>query len=166
MGIESIVIGFDQLETYPDQKHIILGPGPGQPNDYPQFLSLLNKLLEDQSKFIMGICLGHQMIWQLKGYLLAKSNAPSHGGQYEFTLPKWDCFDKALWGQKMTTQRYNSLAIKIDKEAPDHICEGAELLMGRFSNGISYQFHPESIGTLKPQAFFAPLRFVCHPKLE
>jgi anthranilate/para-aminobenzoate synthase component II len=166
MGIKSEVIGIDQLEGYPDHSIIILGPGPGRPEDYPEAIQLTKKLLLDKNKFIMGICLGHQMIWQIKGYDLVQSQNPSHGGQYEFRLPPWDCFDSGDWGEKMTVQRYNSLIIQIERADPDHLAEGAELLMGRFSNGLSYQFHPESVGTLKPQIFFAPLRLRCHQKLE
>ncbi len=166
MGIKSEVMGHDQLKSYPKHPIIILGPGPGKPEDYPKIIELTQKLLQDQTKFLMGICLGHQIIWQLKGYRLTRSENPSHGGQYQFTLPEWNCFDSKDWGKKMTTQRYNSLIIKIDQANPDQFVEGAELLMGRFSNGLSYQFHPESVGTLKPQIFFAPLRLLCHQKLE
>lgn len=166
LDLSSEVIGYDKINSYPYHKIIILGPGPGRPSDYKEIQPLIKKLLKDENKYLMGICLGHQLIWDSKGYKIEKSSNPLHGHQTSTIIPKWPEFPKSLWGKKVSVQRYNSLAVKNISHDPDLVCEGAEMLMGRFSNGISYQFHPESVGTPRPLIFFGPLRKLCRQKSD
>lgn len=55
---------------------LILGPGPGTPNDYPNLLSFL-KNFKGENK-LLGICLGHQAMGVSLGGTLYKSS-PAFG---------------------------------------------------------------------------------------
>jgi anthranilate/para-aminobenzoate synthase component II len=62
----------------------------------------------------------------------------------------------------ITVQRYNSLAVRFDdeelKKKADHLywCQN-ELIMSKGNSFLTYQFHPESVGTTYPETFFKPL---------
>ena len=89
----------------------------------------------------MGICLGHQLIGLVDGFEIRKSLKPMHGEQVSILFNK-----KYTW-----VQRYNSLALFESARSSD------EILIREWSRGVSYQFHPESIGTLNNSIFFKDL---------
>lgn len=114
---------------------IVLGPGPGHPEAYREYFSLLEKLLMNPRIYVMGICLGHQILALLKGYEIKEALTKLHGHTEEISYQE----------KTYLVQRYNSLAVyQNSKEI--NIREGE-----RFS---SFQFHPESVGTEKPMVFF------------
>ena len=70
-----------------------------------------------------------------------------------------------LLPRRITVQKYNSLTVKLNKNDCEALEEKGfylyldshELVMSRHKRLLTYQFHPESIGTTCPQLFFKPL---------
>lgn len=117
---------------------VVLGPGPGHPDDYQDVFEAVKLLLNSKNIYILGICLGHQILGKIKGHDVRKSHQAVHGQQVEIEFK----------GEKVLVQRYNSLAI-YDKNN--------ECSVIKYPRGISYQFHPESIGTPQKDIFFKDL---------
>ena len=70
-GVRHKIIRYNEVEKIkikPTGKYqIIVGPGPGNPNDYPQVLDFLEKNLPKKNIYFLGICLGHQLISLVHG---------------------------------------------------------------------------------------------------
>lgn len=151
---------YEVLSGTQERMALILGPGPGHPDEYD--LKGLNKLHRHEHLFICGICLGHQLIWQHIGLEIRRCKKPVHGQQVEIEVPEWfDFLSADLYGKKIRVQRYNSLCVKPDtQKIPDDtnvLIEQDELLASGFAKTLTYQFHPESIGTSFRQSFFRPV---------
>jgi anthranilate/para-aminobenzoate synthase component II len=179
LGRKSLVIPFEQHETFfkwldqaclTRQKPtvaIIFGPGPGHPDDYSSSLNHIKKLMKKHEVFLMGICLGHQLIWKAKGHKIVTAKYKLHGKVKKCS----PLLFKDLTGtSKLTYQRYNSLEVKVnlsDLEAEDKLYyDKTSVLWSSFSNGVSYQFHPESVGTSCPEIFFRPLLNFLYNKVD
>lgn len=129
---------FDEL-THSQRRHaVILGPGPGHPEDYKEYYQKIKLLLKNRNYYVMGICLGHQILGKISGLKIKRSKIPMHGQAIDI------CFK----GRMLKVQRYNSLTV-FDGSKESDILE--------FERGISYQFHPESIGTHDNDIFFQDL---------
>jgi anthranilate/para-aminobenzoate synthase component II len=171
---------FSTLEQLVEKKHLektvlIYGPGPGHPDDYAFLYPVIKKLLDRPMIFHMGICLGHQLLWLLKGFEIKKRKSPRHGVQISLLFPQWFTCSQ-ITPQKVQT--YNSLTVEIAEDKKwmirkknhlyseyqsTHTQEDLwffkdECWMGRFSQGITYQFHPESLATEENEVFFRPLK--------
>ena len=151
------VIKWFDLNRSDDYDLLVLGPGPGHPDDYANIYSIVRERLTSQKK-IFGVCLGHQMIWSIKGCKIGGACLPLHGQRARFFLNEswqnWLGLPQEIW-----VQRYNSLAVKVDEVnfEGDALVVDGELMMYRDQSVISYQFHPESMGTNCRQSFFRPL---------
>lgn len=135
---------------------LVLGPGPGHPEDYLALHPFIQSWL-NQGKKILGICLGHQILWQLRGKKVVRSQAPVHGQkvllQLDASWREWLGVKGEVW-----VQRYNSLAVPADGDLPgENFSQDGAVLISRDSQTISYQFHPESLGTNCRSAFFRPV---------
>lgn len=117
--------------------HLILSPGPGHPNEYPDFINPKIPTL--------GICLGHQKIAQHFGATVSHAHQVMHGKQSQIThqfpgLPN-----------PLTVMRYHSLAVSnlpAELTATAHAEDGTIMaLKHRELPMYGLQFHPESIGT-------------------
>ncbi len=153
-----------------DSKQVfIYGPGPGHPRNYHKCFPTLKKIIENPNIFHMGICLGHQLLLTILDGQVTHSKNPVHGRSVELTIPNWGSrFSEDLFGKSVQVQRYNSL--NFNKDSIENLSKDFkylfqfidnELMLFSFfglSSGISYQFHPESIGTSCPALFFAPLQ--------
>lgn len=117
---------------------IILGPGPGHPDEYQKYYEDIKKIVLNKNIYCMGICLGHQIMARVEGCEVSLSAKQMHGQTIEVDFR----------GSKKIVQRYNSLSV-LDR--------GLELNIIEYQNGISYQFHPESVGTLQNDIFFENL---------
>lgn len=156
-GIPTQVIAWKKIsaERYPHL--VVLGPGPGHPDEY-HFNAYLHRWLSAGTR-VMGVCLGHQLIARHLGLPVERSLHPMHGQVISPSIPKdWEKFI-GLRG-KIHLQRYNSLAVPAQKLPPgwqgwEHDGEWIAL---RGPRVISYQFHPESVGTSCPRAFFQVCR--------
>lgn len=143
---------------------IVLGPGPFHPDDYPEIVTAVKKILTRKDLFLMGICLGHQLIARALGYEVDRSINPKHGEVEKIEL---NVKARKLLGTSESqafVQRYNSLGVKAKgKELTksndiDAFVNNKEIFMLSGKGLISYQFHPESVGTSFRSRFFRPLK--------
>lgn len=125
---------------------VILGPGPGNPEEYRDYFLLIKELKNNPLVFLMGICLGHQILGLIDNLVVKPSQKPIHGGQVKIN------FDDV----NILVQRYNSLAIYENEKSLK------EIPIRQWARGVSYQFHPESIGTENRPLFFKDLLNFIH----
>ncbi len=138
---------------------LALGPGPGHPREYEEIFPVVQKWILHQKPFF-GICLGHQIFWTLMGADVKRSMSPIHGQKVKLCMDEeWRSFLQLK--SDPWVQRYNSLAVDESDQylAPNvkNFIQNQEILISLSSHILTYQFHPESIGTSYPQAFFRPL---------
>lgn len=134
--------------------HIILSPGPGNPENKKDFGvcgDIIKKLSATHP--ILGICLGHQGIIAAFGGKVVRAPIPVHGKQSTIRIDSTNTLFKNL-PEEIKGMRYHSL-IGAKNSLPAHlkiIAESTEdnLIMGVAHESLSLfgvQFHPESIGT-------------------
>ncbi len=125
---------------------IVLSPGHGLPSDYP----ILNKIILNSNKPILGICLGMQAIIEAFGGSLINLDCVWHGIARETVLETNDSLFKNL-PQKIYTGRYHSWVAKNIPECFKVIAtdiEGYAMAISHKKLPIkAVQFHPESILT-------------------
>jgi anthranilate/para-aminobenzoate synthase component II len=129
-----------------DRVAIILGPGPGHPVQYQEYYRQISSLLQKNNLYLMGICLGHQLLASQAGYKIILSANPIHGK-----------IVRLFWNNRhYSVQRYNSLAVEARLKESE-ISIDNEVMILSYKNGRSYQFHPESVGTEHSAYFFSDL---------
>ncbi|MBF0299421.1 MAG: aminodeoxychorismate/anthranilate synthase component II [Oligoflexia bacterium] len=148
---------------------LIYGPGPGHPSDYQHLYGEIKRLLLNRSIFHLGICLGHQILWNIIGFEVKRSDKPLHGQVTPFCIPHWSgIFPQKFWSKQIEVQCYNSLVVdtfSFIQKFPaikkfDLVLQCLEnqrsfnCMAGRFERGVTYQFHPESIATSERFLFF------------
>ncbi|MDA8793289.1 hypothetical protein N9N67_08585 [Bacteriovoracaceae bacterium] len=170
MNIAGEVVHYEKYQKnfkrnffYP--RNVIIGPGPGHPKDYFHFQQeTLTELVQSNQYNLMTVCLGHQLLLSYLGVEIKHSEKPVHGQQVQLDLTAdW----KDLLGLEedvVSVQRYNSLAagysvstknILESQQFRALVCE-SEIFALFKTRILSYQFHPESIGTNFSQNFFQP----------
>ncbi len=159
VGIKSEVIHWQDFEQLPSEGILILGPGPGHPDDYQRIFPLVKTWL-DAKKPYFGVCLGHQILWRILGEDVVRSKDPLHGQRVKLTLTEeWQAHLK-LKGE-LLVQRYNSLAVpsQAGLRNPEfsNFIQNDEILITRGEKLLTYQFHPESVGTTFRKAYFMPI---------
>lgn len=138
------VIAYDAIYTADFEAYdiIVISPGPGRPEEYPDYKCLL-----ESGKPIIGICLGMQIM------------AVKYGGEVD-RLP--DCFhgrteDIEFDGRTYAVARYHSLAVTRVPDCFDIISRnnsGVPMAMAHKNLPIiGYQFHPESFLTEQGRVF-------------
>jgi para-aminobenzoate synthetase component 2 len=157
IGISVQVINWEKFTGQEKADLLILGPGPGHPDDYSAIFDKIETWLGDGKK-IFAICLGHQIVWKLKDFEIIPSVRPIHGQSVELPISQ----DVENWINlkgPLKVQRYNSLAVKYSRfmDLELQIIDGDELMLAKSSQIISYQFHPESVGTKCRKSFFIPI---------
>lgn len=150
---------------FKDREAIILGPGPGHPDEYQDVQKYIPALMDKKNIFLMGICLGHQLIGQSLGLKARRSKKPCHGEVESLVLGN---AEKELFGMDLpniNVQRYNSLCLSLREfkglglgKSIKAIGREDEVQLMRSERLISYQFHPESVGTSFRKGFFLPLQ--------
>lgn len=158
-GFEVTVINWKDFETLPESGLLVLGPGPGHPDDYQQLFPLIQNWL-DQKSPLFGVCLGHQIFWRLQGEEVLRSKEPLHGQKVRLDLSsewrEWLGIEKEVF-----VQRYNSLAVMGQSASRNpyltNFIQNDEILITRGSGILTYQFHPESIGTSFRTEFMRPV---------
>lgn len=146
---------------------LILGPGPGHPDDYDELYPIVYKALDFKNIFIFGICLGHQIIARVLEFNVSRSKNQLHGLSVIYNLDSRTQSFLSL-PQRICVQRYNSLAVRynklnslINKLHLDIYTNSNEIIIFYGTNLLSYQFHPESIGTNYRELFFKrPIEFL------
>lgn len=142
---------------------LVLGPGPGHPSEYLASVESWLSIAEGRENiFILGICLGHQLLLSRLGLRLARARHPIHG-QARLV--------NTFEGESLEVQFYNSLFVSGTPTAlMDFECiknEHGEILSARWQRHLTYQFHPESVGTNYPTRFLGPVReFLYNKKNE
>jgi anthranilate/para-aminobenzoate synthase component II len=144
---------------------VIFGPGPGHPEEYGFVYPYLGTMLNNPNLFISGVCLGHQMIWNYMGVDVVHAKKPVHGQTINIQLtPTW----RKYLGSTSNSQKvqiYNSLIVDVPNKKNqdyggrkwDFLFYNNELMASRTDRILTYQFHPESIGTSYPSLFLKPI---------
>lgn len=156
-GLSVEVLHWMDFSEVTDHDLLVLGPGPGHPDDYFRIFEVV-KSWQEKGKKIFAVCLGHQILWRLKNFEVKRSLYPLHGQKVELTL-NHDWQEWLKLPQTISVQRYNSLAVMDGGEVSgiQNFVENGEIIMSRSPEFISYQFHPESMGTKCRQSFFSPI---------
>lgn len=138
---------------------IILGPGPGHPSEYSFIHKHLREILDNPNFFLMGICLGHQILLEFLGCIVTKTKSPIHGQVAHYKLNS-RLANHIGCLQDIYVQRYNSHAV-FKTNSYDRSLElfkkNDEVIISVSERLLTYQFHPESIGTSCPKNFFMRL---------
>lgn len=166
------IIDFKKVKTFletkinTDRKEIIiLGPGPGHPREYAFLSKTILKLIKNKNILLFGVCLGHQLIWEALGFECTHSKKPTHGQREELFLQS-EYMIKKIHQKQVFVQRYNSLAISLESNQVTKLLASGwllelkdnELYIAKKDNILTYQFHPESIGTSCPNGFYSPIK--------
>lgn len=160
IGFETTVINWKDFEVLPSGGLLVLGPGPGHPDDYQRIFPLVREWLDGKKPFF-GVCLGHQIFWRIQGEDVVRSKIPLHGQKISLDLnADWREW-LAIKEKNIFVQRYNSLTVIADAQIRNPIfksfIQDDEILITRGEQVVTYQFHPESLGTSYREAFFRPL---------
>lgn len=129
---------------------VLLSPGPGAPKDAGASLAVARAATASGIP-LLGVCLGHQVIAEAFGAVVAQAPELVHGMTSEIIHD-----DNALWeglASPFTATRYHSLAV-VASSLPDDVVVTATTPSGVVM-GLSHrtkpvwgvQFHPESVLT-------------------
>lgn len=133
--------------------HIILGPGPGKPQDSKLTMKVAQLAIGGLLNIpLLGVCLGHQAIGIVDGYQLIKDpNGAIHGTPVTCQSDGSGLF--ASTNKSSQFVRYNSLIVTGEgknKLIPNVYDENGSIMGLRHNtkpiHGV--QFHPESIGSV------------------
>jgi anthranilate synthase/aminodeoxychorismate synthase-like glutamine amidotransferase len=152
LGAELCVVRNDKM-TLDDIRglkpsHIVISPGPGNPDDGGISLDVLSKL--DMDTPILGVCLGHQCIGQAYGGNVIRAPRLMHGKTSQI-YHKGDLMFTGVPSPFEAT-RYHSLIVEEPLPAGLTVTAFTEegevmALRHREKPVLGVQFHPESILT-------------------
>lgn len=143
---------------------IVIGPGPGSPDDDHYFGQCRQVILECSNRGIplLGICLGFQGIAHVFGASLRRAVVPVHGKMSELEILKSDTLFSGV-ANGVEVMRYHSLMLDTRKWLGKDLVVTAEVAAhessvaqnGREIMAIEHadlpiygvQFHPESFAT-------------------
>ena len=131
--------------------HIVLGPGPGRPEQSELSMSFAHAALAGQTPPLLGICLGHQAIGVAAGWKLGPSE---HGAVHG--VP-----DGVLSGdQHQIMTRYHSLALTptnnhLEVTSTDAATNQIVMSLSHPELPVTgVQYHPESAGSANGLSIF------------
>lgn len=160
VGFDVEVVHWKDFEKNPDEGLLVLGPGPGHPDDYQNLFPLFRQWLSENKPFF-GVCLGHQIFWRLQNEDIVRSKEPLHGQKVKLELTK-EWRDAFHISGDVYVQRYNSLAVlgqaAVRNPYFQNFIQNDEILITMAPRILTYQFHPESIGTTYRSEF---IKAVC-----
>jgi para-aminobenzoate synthetase component 2 len=147
------------FESLPETDLLVLGPGPGHPDDYVRIFPLFEEWIK-QKRSLFGVCLGHQIYWRILGEPVLQSKEPLQVQKVKMTLRnEWQ-----KWLElppEVSVQRYNSLTVLGQSASRfpylTNMIMNDEILITRGEKVLTYQFHPESMGTSFRSRFFRPV---------
>lgn len=144
-----VVHHYLNFETNQHADLMVLGPGPGHPDDYATFVSILHENIEKfPSQKWLGICLGHQILGMYLGFKLAQNSGPIHGQALPFVIPSWKVFNHTYWNNSVQVQFYNSWSLQKDSRISLKTVDYDGRLLAFHNNRfLGLQFHPESVGS-------------------
>ena len=133
--------------------HIVLGPGPGRPQDSKLTMKVAQLAIDGMLDVpLLGVCLGHQAIGVVDGYQLIKDpNGAIHGTPVTCQSDGSGLF--ASTNKSSQFVRYNSLIVTGEpknKLIPNVYDENGSIMGLRHKSKPIHgvQFHPESIGSV------------------
>lgn len=136
-------------QSYKDYDLIVLGPGPGAVGDYVQYFDEIQKLINSQKR-VLGICLGHQLVHRLIGRKVEQLENPVHGQSKYVLFEPHNILQKELQSRRIDCQFYNSWRVKFSEcsiFSYEVVDEEGSVIASFSDNLVTYQFHPESVGT-------------------
>lgn len=153
LGAEIEVYRNDQISLdairHRQPSHILISPGPGDPDDSGVSLDVLREL--GPTTPVFGVCLGHQAIGQVFGGVVRRADRLMHGKTSLIHHDGDPMFDGLP--NPFEATRYHSLIVDRDT-LPDCLRITASTAEGEIMGlrHVSYpiygvQFHPESILT-------------------
>jgi len=155
------VIRNDQLEVedVDAYDYIIFSPGPGIPDEAGKMKEIIKAYVG--KKKMLGVCLGHQAIYEVFGGSLENLSKVFHGVQSDIKVLKDDSALLAGLGDGFEAGRYHSW-VGTSSQVPDELtinCEDENgQIMGFEHKSLpiyGVQFHPESILTPKGNTLLA-----------
>ena len=134
--------------SYHQYDAFVISPGPGNPH-IARDLGVCRRLLLEEQRPILGVCLGHQAMAHIGGASVTKANFPVHGRCWQIHHDNSALF--ADVPQYFQATRYHSWIVKTPLP-PELICTAQSdgLVMAiehKEKPWWGVQFHPESIGT-------------------
>jgi anthranilate synthase/aminodeoxychorismate synthase-like glutamine amidotransferase len=152
-GAELCVIRNDEMTPaqvkHLNPSHIIISPGPGDPNDAGISMSVIQDC--GGSIPILGVCLGHQSIGQAFGGKVVRAGNLMHGKTSMVTHNQDPIYTHVP--TQFVATRYHSLIVE-EATFPDSLeanawAESGEIMGLRHREYpiLGVQFHPESILT-------------------
>ena len=120
---------------------LVLGPGPGDPNDMTHpVMKRLQEIIAAKAVPMLGICLGHQALAVALGLNVTRQDRSTQGLQLDCTL----------FGQSHRLGFYNSFSPVMNKAATGKNLQletdGKGRIIAMQGNGfVGFQFHPESV---------------------
>jgi anthranilate synthase/aminodeoxychorismate synthase-like glutamine amidotransferase len=155
-GVASTVVRNDQVtvrqvaEMRPT--HIIISPGPGNPQN-PAYFGVCREVILELGKTIplLGVCLGHQGIGAAFGGRVVRAPKVMHGKTSVVFHNRTHTFQGL--DNPTVVMRYHSLILERDTLPPELVVNAATedgIIMGfahRHYPIYGVQFHPESIGS-------------------
>ena len=127
---------------------LVLSPGPGGPEEYPDSAALIRRLLGRAP--ILGVCLGHEQLVAACGGKIVKARRIMHGKRDEMLMDGRGCFRNIP--SPSAFMRYHSLVAAADLpdclEASAYSRDG-DIMAVRHREFVAegVQFHPESVGS-------------------
>lgn len=138
-------LDFSMIETC---DAIVLSPGPGLPDEAGDLKKVITQFQD--SKPMLGVCLGHQAIGEVFGGSLINLAKVHHGITGKITIQADDLYTDLP--NEMVVGRYHSWVL--NKNLPDTLLstsvdEAGEVMSIRHKtkNIVGIQYHPESILT-------------------
>ncbi|PZQ47867.1 MAG: hypothetical protein DI551_02580 [Micavibrio aeruginosavorus] len=146
MGAKADVVDTLGFDPEKDKSGIVvLGPGPGDPNDMGDArmkkLQECIKILKERNKPMLGICLGHQALSVFEKLSVKKQDAPTQG----------EARKVSVFGQACLLGFYNSFSPVFDAAAKARhdiafdTDENGRIIAMEGSGFVGFQFHPESV---------------------
>jgi anthranilate synthase/aminodeoxychorismate synthase-like glutamine amidotransferase len=129
--------------------HVVISPGPGTPDDAGISRDVIREFAGKVP--VLGVCLGHQCIYDVYGGTVAGAGEIKHGKTSQITHDGKGVFKDIP--NNLKAVRYHSLAGTPDTQPPDlEITAKSEsgVIMGIRHKTLKVegvQFHPESIAT-------------------
>ena len=147
------VVRYDKLDLteLPNYSHLVISPGPGLPDEYPDIQRVLKRL--DSGTSVLGVCLGLQCIVTYFGGSLERLETVKHGIESRLVINADSILFRDL-KSPMKIGHYHSWAAS-EKDFP----ETALSITSRNDDGLimsvehnsfpiyAVQFHPESVMT-------------------
>ena len=141
-------ISIDDLKRL-NPSHIIIGPGPGRPEENQFCLELVKQL--GGKLPLLGICLGHEVLLHAYGVEIVNAKSILHGKTSKILHNEQGLFSRIP--QNIHVVRYHSLVARPEAVPEDFeisaLSEDGEVMAVEHKHHPLYgvQFHPESIGT-------------------